>query len=129
LVFSEADHEKCEMIVLPGGGAGASNLCKHKGVNEQIKQFASNGKWVAAICAAPMVLAGAGILSGRAATIYPGMEKELKDAKVTDSPVVRDGNIITSQAPGTAMTFALYLLVILKDEETSGNVEEGLCLV
>jgi len=128
LLFEEADHSSCEMIVMPGGMPGAKNLAAHEGLTDRIKEFAAEGKWLAAICAAPMVLAGAGVLNGKTATIYPGMEDRLTGAKAVDSPIARDGKIITSQSPGTAMVFALYLLTVLKGEEKAAEVEEGLCM-
>ncbi len=128
LLFEEADYDACEMIVLPGGMPGTTNLDAHEGLRENIRAFASGGKKVAAVCAAPMVLAHAGVLEGRSATIYPGMEDELRGggAAPGEGAVVKDGNIITSKAPGTAMVFALCLLGELAGAETAGEVEAGL---
>lgn len=124
--FDEADFEKCDMIVLPGGMPGTTNLCDHKELNDKIKEFYENGQNVAAICAAPMVFGRLGILAGHNATIYKGMEDELVGAKPCTDKVVVSKNVITSQGPGTAMDFALKLIEIIKGEDISNNVAKGL---
>lgn len=129
LLFEEADYADCEMIVLPGGLPGATNLGAHAGLTEQITAFAkggASGKKVAAICAAPMVLAECGILAGREATIYPGMESELRDAIPTGGNVTVSGNIITGKGPALAMEFALALVEELKGPAVREEVAEGL---
>ena len=67
----DAEYEDCEMIVLPGGMRGAANLQAHEGLLTHIKCFAENGKKLAAICAAPMILGHCGIIEGKKATVYP----------------------------------------------------------
>ena len=81
---------------------------------------------MAAICAAPVVLAKAGILSGKNVTIFKGMETQLKDAKYINKHIVEDGNIITSQGPGTAMEFALNILKRLTNEKNAIEIKERL---
>ncbi|MDO4868805.1 MAG: DJ-1/PfpI family protein [Bacillota bacterium] len=126
MLFGEADYDSCEMIVLPGGMPGASNLQEHKGLEAQIKAFASAGKKLAAICAAPMVLAAHGALQGKSATIYPGMEEFLKGATPTGEAVTKDGNVITGQGPALAMEFALKLVEDLKGAQVRDEVAKGL---
>lgn len=126
LLFEEADHDSCEMIVLPGGMPGASNLGACTELTDQIKIFAESGKKVAAICAAPMVLAKCGILKNKDATIYPGMEDQLLDAKPTGDSITISSNIITGKGPGFAMEFALALVCILRGAEAQNQVAEGL---
>ena len=129
LLFEEADYDACEMIVLPGGMPGAANLGAHTGLTDQIKAFAKAGdvgKKVAAICAAPMVLADCGILKGLDATIYPGMEGQLLDANPTGANVTISGNIITGKGPALAMEFALTLVDVLTGEKIRKEVAEGL---
>ena len=112
-------------LVLPGGSKAAQTFATNSHCQTLIKAMHGKGKLVAAICAAPMALAAAGILNGKRATIYPGMEKHLSDGDalpVKDERVVVDGNIVTSQAPGTAMAFALKLVEILAGEGTSAKV-------
>ena len=89
----------------------------------------NNHQGVAAICAAPLVFGDLGILEGRKATIYPGMEEELKGAESLDFPVVRDMNIITSQGPATAMKFAIALVSYFKGKEVAEELEEDLLMI
>lgn len=126
--FEEIDYDKCDMIVLPGGLPGATNLRDHKGLCQKIALFAEEGKGLAAICAAPMVLGSLGVLHGRKATIYPGMEEELKGAEPMDFPVVRDMNIVTSQGPGTAMKFAIALVSYFKGKEVGEELASDLLI-
>lgn len=126
MLFEEADYSLCDMIVLPGGLPGATNLRDHEGLTEKIKEFVTAGKKLAAICAAPLALAAHGALEGKSATIYPGMEDHLKGAKATDANVTKDGNVITGMGPAIAMEFALALVEELKGEEVRRQVAEGL---
>jgi len=103
--------EDYDAIVLPGGNPGYKNLARTSKLIEILKKMNSQGKLVAAICASPSVLAQAGILEGKKATIYPGMEKELPYPR--DDKVVIDGNVITSQGPGTAIEFSLAIVEAL----------------
>lgn len=131
IMFDEADFDACEMIVLPGGMPGTLNLAKHKGLAEQVRIFAESGdkgKYLAAICAAPMIPGELGLLKGKMATIYPGMEEHLKEALLMKNRVVVDGNIITSKGPGTAMEFAVELAAILKGKETAEKLMEDLLM-
>ncbi len=127
-LFENIDYGDCEMMILPGGGGGAINLDEHKGVIENLKHFSKNGKWIAAICAAPMVLGHHGIFNGQKATIYKGMEAELKGAEYVDKKVVVDGHIITSQGPGTAMDFALKIIELIKGKAAADTVSAALLL-
>ncbi len=129
ILYEETDYEKCEMIVLPGGMPGSTNLEAHEGLAAHIKCFADNGKKLAAICAAPMVLGTCGILDGKKATIYPGMEECLKGAEATGEVVTVDGNIITGQGPALAMEFALTLVEVLKGKEAADEVAADLLYV
>lgn len=98
-----------DMVVLPGGLPGATNLRDDARVIEQVKAMNEAGRWVCAICAAPLVLAAAGVLDGRRFTGFPTRTFEATGTFV-DEIVVRDGNIITSQGPATAYAFG-YALV------------------
>lgn len=99
--------ENYDAIVLPGG-PGYKTLARTGKIIEILKDFDSNKKIIGAICAAPLILAKAGILDEKRATVYPGMERELSYPR--GNRVVVDENVITSQAPGTAMEFALALV-------------------
>lgn len=118
--------EMYDMIILPGGSPGYVNLGSDRRVIELVNRYNADGKIVAAICAAPSVLVKAGILAGKNATIFRGMENELKNAVYVDKPVVEDGNILTSQGPGTAMEFAIALLKRLAGEKKAREVQEKL---
>ena len=118
--------EEHDIIILPGGYPGFVNLGKDQRVLGLVKKYEGSGKNVAAICGAPSVLAKAGILSGKKATIYKGMEGELKDAQVTDQAVVEDGKLITSQGPGTAMEFALKVLEKLTNAKKATEIKQQL---
>lgn len=126
ILLKEAAFDQCEMLVFPGGMPGTTNLCNHKELIEELKAFAKTGKTVAAICAAPMVLAKAGLYDGHQATIYPGMEDELVGAVPTAGNVVKSGNFITSKGPGTAMDFALALIAERKGEEKAAEIKAEL---
>jgi 4-methyl-5(b-hydroxyethyl)-thiazole monophosphate biosynthesis len=95
-------------IVLPGGTRGCANLERSKAVMDLIAAMGEKGKIIAAICAAPAVLAKAGVLKNRKTAVYPGMERQVPYPR--PEKVVVDGNVITSQGPGTAMEFSLEIL-------------------
>lgn len=117
-----------DMIVLPGGLPGADYLNEDARIHEILKRLHKNGGYTAAICAAPKVLAKAGLLSGRRATSYPGVldAMDLPQVDVQHERVVRDERVITSRGPGTAMDFALALIELLADREKRDEVEKGL---
>lgn len=126
--LDEALQENFDMVVLPGGLPGADHLNDDPRIQDLLKQMASSEKFTAAICAAPKVLATAGILSGKRATSYPGtLEKlALQDTDIENSPVVIDGKVITSRGPGTAMDFTLELIELLSGKEKRTSVETAL---
>jgi len=115
-------------VVLPGGLPGADNLDNDKRIHELLKKMANSEKFTAAICAAPKVLANAGLLSGKNATSYPGFidKMNIPDMQYRNDAVVTDGKIITSRGPGTAMDFALHLIETLVGKEKRDEVERAL---
>lgn len=117
-----------DMVILPGGLPGAYNLDNSKGVSEFISYANENSKFICAICAAPFILGKRGLLNGKNATCFPGFEKELTGAKVVDCGCVRDGNIITGRAMGSAHEFALEILKALTDEETANLMKKSILL-
>lgn len=126
--FGSLDFSKYGAIVLPGGMPGAKNLNEHEELKKQVADFAANGKLVAAICAAPMVLGGLNLLNGKEATCYPGFESELVGAKTTGQSVVVSGNIITGKGPGLAFNFALQLVETIAGADKRKEVQSGLLL-
>jgi len=128
LLFGEADYGKCDMIVLPGGMPGTANLAKHEGLTKQLSIFAQEGRWLAAICAAPSVLGNLSLLNEKRATSYPGYESQMIGATYTEERVVRDGNLITSRGPGTAIEFSLELVTVLKNEQTTAALRKAMII-
>lgn len=129
-VLADADNEyetdDADMIVLPGGMPGASNLRGSAVVCSSVQSFVSAGKLVGAICAAPYVLGELGVLNGKKATCYPGFEDKLHGAAYTATRVQRDGNIITGNGPSSALPFALALLAAIAGEDTAQQVADGM---
>lgn len=120
-----------DMIVLPGGLPGAQNLSDSKELSALLREFKTAGKFIAAICAAPMALGSAGVL-GDVFTCYPGFEPNVRADKSGYNPsqnVVIDSNIITSRGPATAMEFALELARILCGDKTYAELKNGLLFV
>lgn len=126
LLFEEGNFSEGEMLVLPGGMPGTRNLQAHEGLAKLIFRYAEKGRYLAAICAAPLVYGQLGLLEGKKAICYPGFENELKDAVIIHDKVVRDGHFITSAGPGTAMQFGLTLAAILAGDEVAENVAKGM---
>lgn len=117
LLFEEI--EAADLLVLPGGMPGTTNLLAHQGLLQLLREQNAAKKQIAAICAAPMILGALGILRGKRATIYPGMESHLTDALPGTDAVVTDGNITTSRAPGTAIPFSLRLAELLTGDSAA----------
>ncbi len=128
MTLDEALAREFDMVVLPGGAAGADNLDKDPRVLRLLRNMAGSGKFTAAICAAPKVLANAGLLDGRRATSYPGFvdQMDLPTTTYVTDAVVQDGTVVTSRGPGTAMDFALRLIELLVGRAKRDQVETGL---
>ena len=108
--FSETDFSPYDAVILPGGMPGTTNLAADERVLALLRSFAAAGKLTGAICAAPTVLAKAGLLKDKKAVCYPGMEEQLTGARVCYDPVAVDGTVITSRGLGTAIPFALSIV-------------------
>lgn len=123
--FADMDFSGTEMLVLPGGAPGTCNLNACEPLKALLRDFYDKGKYIGAICAAPMILGHLGFLKGRKATCYPGFEKDLIGAvHVTDEAVI-DGHIITSRGLGTAIEFAASLISLLTDEATAEDIKKS----
>ena len=119
------DDKSYDMIVLPGGMPGAKNLDSSTIVDRFVRRAHERGKYLAAICAAPMILGKRGFLNSKKAVCYPGFEEFLKGATVTDKRVERDGRIITACGMGAALEFALEIVSALEGRETAEKIASG----
>ncbi len=128
MTLDEALYGEYDMVVLPGGLPGATNLQNDQRIIALLKKMAAAGKYTAAICAAPKVLATAGLLQDKHVTCYPGSIDSTVHPEVSIDPkaIVIDGKVVTSRGPGTAMDFALELIHLLAGQETTNQVEDGL---
>ena len=127
VMAEEADYDAADMLILPGGQPGTRNLAASSLVREKCLAFAGEKK-LAAICAAPTVLAGLGLLRGKEATCYPTSEPLLEGAHLRHIKAVTDGNITTGQALGAAFSFALRIISELEGAEAARKVAEAICL-
>lgn len=127
ITLDRVDLSRADMIVLPGGGPGYKNLGKEPRVEELVRKAAEKGLWLAAICAAPTLLGRWGLLEGKDAVCYPGMEEGLTGAQPRmDRGVVVDGKVITGRAAGSAFDFGLALVEALAGKEESDKVRHGI---
>ncbi len=113
------------MVILPGGMPGSKNLDESPLVDSFLRSAVAADAYIAAICAAPMVLGKRGLLKGKRAVCYPGFEAYLAGAAVENAPCVRDGRIITARAMGAATEFALSLVAAMCGEEKASEIREG----
>ncbi len=116
------------MIVLPGGQPGSDNLNADPRVKELITSFSQKGKLTGAICAAPIVLASAGLLQGKRATAYPSYKNRLGKAVYEEQSVVTDGTVMTSRGAGTALSFGLAIVERLLSREKAQQIKEAMLI-
>ncbi len=128
MTLDMALQQRFDMVVLPGGLPGADHLGDDPRVIRLLQEMAASESYIAAICAAPRVLARAGLLDGKRATSYPGALdiEAVPGIEYLETAVVTDGRVITSRGPGTAMDFALVLVETLVGKTTRDEVEAGL---
>ena len=128
VLAGDCDFSDADLLLLPGGMPGASNLYNNSVVRQALKEQAAANRRIAAICAAPAVVLGQmGLLDGRNATCYPGFERMLgQGARYTGALVTVDGNITTGEGPAAAFPFAYELLAQLVDETVSDQIAEGM---
>lgn len=115
-----------DMIILPGGQPGSDNLNADARIHELLAEFAAADKLIGAICAAPIVLAAAGLLSGKKVTCYPSYRDQLHGGIYEESPVVSDGTIITSRGPGTAVNFGIEIAALLAGRHVAEAVAKAM---
>ncbi len=113
-------------VVLPGGMPGSANLRDNSRIISIIQAINRRKGTVAALCAAPIVLAEAGLLEERKVTCFPGFEKELPGADCHGEPVMEDGNIITGRGPGCAIPFALKLVEVISGKESADRLKNSM---
>jgi 4-methyl-5(b-hydroxyethyl)-thiazole monophosphate biosynthesis len=119
--------DELRMIVLPGGMPGTTHLMEDPRVLELVRALHANGRTTAAICAAPLVLAAAGVVDGVQVTAHPSVHEQLGTARVeTASRVVRAGSVLTSQGPGTALEFALAIVEELRGPEKAAELARAM---
>ena len=114
-----------DMIVLPGGLQGTQTLQKDPHVARLLRQLQGDNRYIAAICAAPTVLASNGMIAGKRLTSHPSVKDQLAGAVYDEGRVVIDGKLVTSRGPGTAMEFAMALVEILQGKEAVAAVNQG----
>jgi len=119
-------HDSFDLVVLPGGQPGTNHLKADARVLKLVQRMSAEGKYVSAICAAPSVLAAAGLLDGKRATCFPTCLDDYPRVHLQTSAIVEDGKLITSRGPGTAMDFALTLVERLAGAAKRQEVEAGL---
>lgn len=119
---------KMDMLILPGGQPGVDNLWSNASVHELVEYSLSEDKYLAAICAAPIIPGRLGALDGKRATCYPGLDSELKGAEYfPDSGVVTDGKITTARAAADAYEFGFRLLGLIAGEDVVNKVKDDIC--
>lgn len=123
LCEDEADVSEAEMIVLPGGMPGVENLYKSDYVKAAVLEMYSSQKYIAAICAAPIILGRMNLTKNKTIAVYPGFESEFQDTYMTDENVAIDGKIITANAVGGAFDFGLKIVEVLKGKEQAENLK------
>ena len=126
ITAEELTDVSADMIILPGGMPGTLNLDASDAVAYAIRTATESNAYLAAICAAPLILGRRGLLKGRRATCYPGFEDELVGALKIGGRVIRDGKIITAVGMGAAAEFGFELISVLKDPETAGKIREAI---
>lgn len=125
-LFEEVDFSDACLLVLPGGMPGTTNLKGYEGLTDLLRSFDREKKYIAAICAAPSILGGLGMLKGRKACAYPSFEDKLDCEEVVGAPVVTDGHITTGRGMGAAIPFALRLTELLFGEKKADEIAESI---
>lgn len=124
IFIDEFEYNDVDAVILPGGMPGTLNLEENAAVQSAIDNAVAENKLVCAICAAPSILGHKGLLNGRAAIAFPGFEKDLEGAAISDDYVVVDGNFITAKGAGVATEFGLKIVEMLTDKKTADNIKD-----
>jgi len=126
--ISQLDLTDLEMIVLPGGLGGVASIRGCQAAMEAVRYAYENGKYTAAICAGPTVLADLGIVNGKNATCYPGCEGQMGSANMVNAAAVTDGKLITGTSAGCAVPFGLALIAALKGQEEANRIADQIVI-
>lgn len=127
-LFQNTNFNDGQMLILPGGMPGTLNLQQFEPLKKLIESYANANKYLAAICAAPLIYGQMDLLKGKEATCYPGFEQQLTEAIHSNKPVVVSDRFITSAGPGTVFQFALKLIEILSNKNQAATVAKGMLL-
>ncbi len=128
VLFKNCFFESVKAIVFPGGLGNAEALSVHLGVKDLLFKYKDTNTYLAAICASPMAFGKYGLVDGKKATIYPGMQEKLGNAKYIDNElVVVDGNMVTAKGPAASIPFAFKLAELLKGKEVVAEVKKAMC--
>lgn len=125
ILYEETDFSKAKMLVLPGGMPGTKYLGAHKPLTDMLVEWEKEGKWIAAICAAPSVFGDLGLLKDRTAVCYPGFEERLTGATIGTHSVEVDKKVVTSRGLGTAIDFAAALIGVLQSQEKADEIKKS----
>lgn len=122
ITVDEMDLTALDMLMLPGGLGGVASIKSCEKAMDAIRFAHDNDKWIAAICAAPTILAELGILNDKTAVCYPGCEEQMPGVNISDKAAVRDGHIITGTSAGCAVPFGLALIEALKGSAEAARI-------
>lgn len=125
-IYEEVNFDELDMIVLPGGLPGTTNLEACEPLMEKLDEFKNSGKWIAAICAAPSIFGHRGYLKGKDACSYPSFESHLEGANVLQKPAVVCENMIMGRGMGAAVDFSLAIVANLIDQKTADNLAKAI---
>lgn len=128
ITIDQMSWDDLDMVVLPGGLGGVSSIKACPKALDTVRYAYKNGKWVAAICAAPTILANLGITDGKQAVCYPGCESEMGSAQMADTACVRDGKVLTGTSAGCAIPFALELITVLRGADVAAQIKEQIVI-
>ena len=128
ITIEQMDLTQMDMLVLPGGLGGVSSILSCQAAMDAISFACENNKFIAAICAAPTILAKLGITDGKNATCYPSCEEQMGSANMINAPCVLDGRLITGASAGCATAFGLKLVEALKGKDTKDTIERQIVI-
>ena len=126
-LFTEVDFSNSDLLFLPGGMPGTKNLDTHHDLKKLLQNQAEQGKYIAAICAAPSILGKMGLLEGKEAICYPGYENQLSGAIISEKKIVKSESVLTAKGAGVAVEFALRLVEELKGKALAESISKAIC--